>query len=198
MIGRLTGALIDKQPPLLLLDVGGVGYEVEAPMSTFYALPKTGETVTLLIHTVVREDAFLLYAFATASEKKLFRELIKISGVGAKMALTILSGSSVNDFTATIIAGDADKLTGLPGVGKKTAARLIVEMRDRLGGGDSPLPGGHGQISGEPGDPASEAYNALTALGYKPAEATRLLKNLDSDGLDSEELIRQALRRAVK
>lgn len=198
MIGRLQGVLIEKRPPLLLLDVGGVGYEVEAPMSTFYSLPKTGDKVTLLIHTVVREDAFLLYGFATTAEKKLFRELIKISGVGAKMALTILSGSSVNDFTATVIAGDADKLTGLPGVGKKTAARLIVEMRDRLGGGDTLLPDSNAQISGVAGDPVSEAYNALTALGYKPVEASRLLKNLDSEELSSEELIRQALRRAVK
>lgn len=198
MIGRLQGVLIDKRPPLLLVDVGGVGYEVEAPMSTVYELPKVGGKVTLLIHTVVRADAFLLYAFATTAEKKLFQELIKVSGVGPKMALTILSGSSVNDFTATIIAGDAARLTGLPGVGKKTAARLIVEMRDRLGGADNLQAGSNAQLGGGADDPISEAYNALTALGYKPAEASRLLKNLGDDEADSEALIRQALRRAVK
>jgi len=198
MIGRLKGMIIEKQPPLLLLDVGGVGYEVEAPMSTFYSLPKTGESVTLLIHMVVREDAMLLYGFATQSEKRLFRDLIKISGVGAKMALTILSGSSVNDFTATVIAGDADKLTGLPGVGKKTAARLIVEMRDKLGSADDSIPGMPPVGDGGPADPMTEAHNALTALGYKPPEATRLLKDLSATDASSEELIRQALKRAVK
>lgn len=198
MIGRLKGILTEKQPPLLVLDVGGVGYEVEAPMSTFFSLPKLGETVTLLIHMVVREDALLLYGFATQAEKKLFRELIKISGVGAKMALTILSGSSVDDFTNTVVAGDADKLTGLPGVGKKTAARLIVEMRDRLGSPDMLPPGVSTLGEGGAGDPVSEAHHALTALGYKPPEATRLLKGLDTENTSSEELIRQALKRAVK
>lgn len=197
MIGWLKGVVVEKQPPLLVLDVNGVGYEIEAPMSTFFSLPKTGEGATLLIHMVVREDAMLLYGFATQSEKKLFRELIKISGVGAKMALTILSGSSVNDFTATVMAGDADKLTGLPGVGKKTAARLIVEMRDRLGSPDM-LPQGVGLPENSvPGDAISEAHHALTALGYKPAEATRLLKDASSED-SSEALIRQALKRAVK
>ncbi len=198
MIGLLKGLLVEKQPPVLILDVGGVGYEVEAPMSTFYSLPKIGESVTLLIHMVVREDALLLYGFATQAEKKLFRELIKISGVGAKMALTILSGSSVDDFTNTVVAGDADRLTGLPGVGKKTAARLIVEMRDRLGSPDM-LPAGMSlQADGGGSDPISEAHHALTALGYKPQEATRLLKDLASENASSEELIRLALKRAIK
>lgn len=198
MIGRLKGTLIEKQPPLLLIDVSGVGYEVEAPMSTFFNLPKTGESCTLLIHMVVREDASLLYGFATQAEKRLFRDLIKISGVGAKMALTILSGSSVNDFTATVVSGDADKLTGLPGVGKKTAARLIVEMRDKLGSADTTIPGMPEHSAGGSSDPVIEAHNALTSLGYKPAEATRLLKDAGGADASSEELIRQALKRAVR
>lgn len=197
MIGRLQGLLVAKHPPVLLLDVGGVGYEIEAPMSTFFALPAAGETVALHTHLAVRDDALLLYGFATPAEKELFRDLIKISGVGAKMALTILSGSSVNDFVATVQAGDADKLTGLPGVGKKTAARLIVEMRDRLG---EAVPGTAlaADAGGMPADAVGEAHHALTALGYKPAEATRLLKDLDAADATSEELIRQALRRAVR
>lgn len=199
MIGRLRGEVVAKQPPALVLDVGGVGYELEAPMSTFFNLPATGETVTLHTHLVVREDAMLLYAFASLAERSLFRELIKVSGVGAKLALTILSGISVDDFVATVNDGDADRLTGLPGIGKKTAARLIVEMRGRIVGGDndgSAPAAGSGVAPGF--DARGEAHGALTALGYKPAEATRLLKDIPTDGQGSEALIREALKRAVR
>lgn len=202
MIGRLQGTVISKQPPALVLDVGGVGYELDAPMSTFFSLPQTGETTTLHTHLAVREDAMLLYGFASLAERSLFRDLIKVSGVGAKLALTILSGISVNDFIATVNDGDSGKLTGLPGVGKKTADRLIVEMRDRLGGSGSqtmvPSLAGDGAASAGASDPMGEAHNALAALGYKPAEATRLLKDLSPDEPDSEVLIREALKRAVR
>lgn len=197
MIGLLRGMVADKRPPYLLLDVGGVGYELEAPMSTFFALPAAGETATLHTHLAVREDALLLFGFATRAEKDLFRDLIKVSGVGAKMALTILSGAGVDEFVATVQEGDADKLTGLPGIGRKTAARLIVEMRDRIGAAP-PAAGGAPAVGGGPADAVGEAHRALTALGYKPAEATRLLKDLDDPDGDSESLIRQALRKAVR
>lgn len=196
MIGRLRGTVVEKRPPVLILDVAGVGYELEAPMSTFFNLPPTGGEATLHTHLAVRDDALLLFGFATRAEKNLFRDLIKISGVGAKMALTILSGSGVDEFVATVQAGDTDKLTGLPGVGKKTAARLIVEMRDRL---DGAIPGAAVPGAGsDPSDAVSEAHRALTALGYKPAEAARLLKDLPEPGGDSESLIRQALKKAVR
>lgn len=199
MIGRLEGRLLEKRPPWLVLDVGGVGYEVEAPMSTFYKLPAVGEPVVLRTHLVVREDAFSLFGFAHEAERSLFRELIKVSGVGPRLALTILSGISPDDFVATIQEGDADRLTGLPGVGKKTAARLMVDMRDRLGSaGATGMPMGGPSGGGVPDDPAAEAHHALTSLGYKPAEATRLLRDCDTAGQSSEELIRQALKRAVR
>lgn len=196
MIGRLRGTVVDKRPPVLTLDVGGVGYELEAPMSTFFNLPAAGETATLYTHLAVREDALSLFGFGTQAEKNLFRDLIKVSGVGAKMALTILSGAGVDEFVATVRAGDGDKLTGLPGVGKKTAARLIVEMRDRFGEA-SPQAGASG-ADPVAADAVSEAHRALTALGYKPAEATRLLKDPEDPDADSESLIRQALRKAVR
>lgn len=199
MIGHLRGTLVHKQPPALLIDVSGVGYELEAPMSTFYTLPAVGETVTLVTHLVVREDAHQLFGFASRAERQLFRDLIKVTGVGARMGLTILSGISVNDFIATVQQGDGTRLTRLPGVGKKTAARLVVEMRDRIGlpaivedGQPAAL-----QASGEVG-PETEAFEALIALGYKPAEATRLLRKVATPGLNSEELIRLALKMAVK
>ncbi|MDT0635653.1 Holliday junction branch migration protein RuvA [Spectribacter hydrogenoxidans] len=199
MIGRLEGRLLEKRPPWLVLDVGGVGYEVEAPMSTFYKLPAVGESVVLRTHLVVREDAFSLFGFGAEAERSLFRDLIKVSGVGPRLALTILSGISPEDFVATIQEGDADRLTGLPGVGKKTAARLMVDMRDRLGGvSASGLTMAGPAGGGVPDDPAAEAHHALTSLGYKPAEATRLLRNCDTAGQSSEELIRQALKRAVR
>lgn len=204
MIGQLRGRIIEKQPPRLVIDVGGVGYEVEAPLSTFFTLgqgtPRGDGEVTLLTQMIVREDAMLLYGFATANERSLFRELIKVSGVGAKLALTILSGMSVADFVATIEADDATRLTGLPGVGKKTAARLLVEMRDKLSGSaiaPALTPGAPGGRSAA-GDAKSVARQALMSLGYKPAESERLLGGIEAEGMDSEALIREALRRAVR
>ncbi|AWN17126.1 Holliday junction branch migration protein RuvA [Salinisphaera sp. LB1] len=202
MIGRLRGRIVEKQPPRLVIDVGGVGYELEAPMSTFFTLSQQSGEVTLLTQMVVRDDAILLYGFAEEAERRLFRELIKVSGVGAKLALTVLSGMNVADFVATIEADDAARLTGLPGVGKKTAARLLVEMRDKLSGTDiapslnSAPPGGGAEVAGV--GASADARHALIALGYKPAEADRLLRGLDADGNDSEALIREALKRAVR
>lgn len=202
MIGRLRGHIVEKQPPRLVLDVGGVGYELEAPMSTFFTLGQSSGEVTLLTQMVVREDALLLYGFASADERSLFRELIKVSGVGAKLALTVLSGMSVADFVATIEADDTARLTGLPGVGKKTAARLLVEMRDKLSGtglapalSPTPVAAADGTAAGTAID---DARHALMALGYKPAEADRLMRGLDDEADDSEALIREALRRAVR
>ncbi|HVT37306.1 MAG TPA: Holliday junction branch migration protein RuvA [Nevskiaceae bacterium] len=195
MIGRLTGKLVQKQPPLLLLDVNGVGYEIEAPMSTFYKLPATGETVTLHTHLTVREDAHLLFGFATHAEKDLFRALIKLNGVGPKLALSVLSGMSVEEFWITVRAQDAVRLTKLPGVGKKTAERLVLEMRDKAGAPES------AQLPGAPAaqaSPLQEARAALAALGYKPAEIERYTQAVYKDGMTVEQIIQEALKRAVR
>lgn len=202
MIGRLRGVVAEKHPPELLIDVQGVGYEVEAPMSTFYQLPPTGESVTLYTHLVVRDDAHLLFGFASRSERSLFRTLIKVNGVGAKLALTILSGISADDFARCVQDGDAATLVRLPGVGKKTAERLLIEMRDRLQDWEArpALPGMLEQAaSAVPAapDPLKDAVSALVALGYKPPEASRLVSGVDTEGLSSEEIIRAALKRAV-
>lgn len=201
MIGRLRGILAEKQPPLLVLDVNGVGYEVEAPMSTFYQLPALGETVVLHTHLVVRDDAHLLFGFASESERRLFRSLIKVNGVGAKLALTILSGITADEFARSVQDNDAAALVRLPGVGKKTAERLIVEMRDRLADweGEVALSGVVPVQAVEPGarNETRDAISALIALGYKPPEASRLVSKVESEGLSSEEIIRGALKQAV-
>jgi Holliday junction DNA helicase RuvA len=200
MIGTLAGVLAFKSPPHLLLEVGGVGYEVEAPMSTFYTLPAVGERIRLLTHLVVREDAHILYGFATAEERTLFRNLLKVSGVGPRIALAILSGGSAATFAQAVREHDAAALTRIPGVGRKIAERLIVEMRDRLDEA-SAAPAGGGPASGAPIQGAeAEAYGALVSLGYKPVEATRLLKGLGAGTatLSTEELIRRALQNAVR
>lgn len=196
MIGRLTGKLVAKQPPLLLVDVGGVGYELEAPMSTFYKLPPLGEGVCLHTHLTVREDAHLLFGFASTTEKALFRELIKISGIGPKLALAILSGVSVEDFWETLRAGDAIRLTKIPGVGKKTAERLVVEMRDKAGGAGEPGFAAIAPAAG--GSPLQEARSALAALGYKPAEIQRFTEAVYKEGMSTEQIIQDALKRAVR
>jgi Holliday junction DNA helicase RuvA len=196
MIGRLTGKLVSKQPPLLLLDVGGVGYEVEAPMSTFYKLPPLGETVTLQTHLSIREDAHLLFGFASSQEKALFRELIKISGVGPKLALALLSGVSVEDFWSTVRAGEVARLTKVPGVGKKTAERLVIEMRDKAGGVE--VAGMPSLSPAAAGSPLQEARTALAALGYKPAEVQRFTDAVHKEGMTTEQIIQEALRRAVR
>jgi holliday junction DNA helicase RuvA len=194
MIGRLRGILLQKQPPHLLLDVAGVGYELDAPMSTFYDLPEVGKEVVLHTHLAIKEDAHSLYGFGAESERALFRTLLKITGVGAKMALAVLSGASSDEFARLIQTADVTALTRIPGVGKKTAERMIVELKDKLGG----FTGGASQIrmSGVPvpADPLSEATTALAALGYKPAEVQSLLKKIDATGLSSEDLIRRALQ----
>lgn len=191
MIGFLKGTLISKQPPLLVLDVGGVGYEVEAPMSTFYGLPNPGEPLQLVTHLVVREDAHILYGFASEAERALFRNLLKVSGVGARIALGVLSGITVEGFRQCVLDKDVAMLTRLPGVGRKTAERLLVEMADRLP--DEHESGGNA-VEGR-SDAETEAHGALLALGYKPTEAVRMLKDLDTARLGAEGLIREALRR---
>jgi Holliday junction DNA helicase RuvA len=201
MIGFLKGRLAVKQPPMLLLDVGGVGYELEAPMSTFYALPATGETVALFTHLVVREDAHILYGFGSEAERRLFRALLKVSGVGPKIALGILSGASVEDFVRTIQAEDVGMLTRIPGIGRKTAERVIIEMRDGLQKFAAAAAAGAAESAGPAGAPSSaqsEAFSALLALGYKAPEAAKLLKAADEPGLTTTELIRRALKSAVR
>jgi len=201
VIGRLRGLVAEKRPPHLLLDVGGVGYELEAPMSTFYRLPPVGEEAVLLTHLVVREDAHQLYGFATAAERDLFRDLIRINGVGAKMALAILSGISVEAFARCVHDGDAAALVRLPGIGRKTAERLIVEMRDRVGRPGEAAEAGAaatGVCAPVPGDPVADAVSALVALGYRPAEATRMVEAVDTKGLASEEIIRRALQAVLR
>jgi holliday junction DNA helicase RuvA len=197
VIGFLKGRLAVKQPPMLMVDVNGVGYEMEAPMSTFYGLPAAGEPVALFTHLVVREDAHILYAFGTDGERRLFRGLLKVSGVGPKIALGILSGASVEDFLRTVEAEDVVMLTRIPGIGRKTAERVIIEMRDSVKKLSMPAAG-----SPKGTDPAasaqSEAFSALIALGYKPPEVVRLLKSVDAADLATTEIIRRALKAAVK
>lgn len=200
MIGSLAGVLALKAPPALLLEVGGVGYELEAPMSTFYSLPAVGQSVRLLTHMVVREDAHALYGFGSSAERTLFRNLLKVSGVGPRIALAILSGATVEAFSMCVQAQDVASLTRIPGIGRKIAERLIVEMRDRVGPATTGLEFGSAPVGAE-----AEAYSALVALGYRPAEAVRLLKNAGSGaGAGSgsahvtEELIRRALQSAAR
>ncbi len=190
MIGFLRGTLVSKRPPQLTLDVGGVGYEIQAPMSTFYGLPESGESLRLVTHLVIRDDAHVLYGFASEAERALFRSLLKVSGVGARIALGILSGISVDGFRQCVLEKDVVALTRLPGIGRKTAERLLVEMPDRLSAQDLANGNGGDSVVNVQG----EAHGALLALGYKPTEALRMLKNLDATRLGTEELIRAALR----
>ncbi|RTE86097.1 MULTISPECIES: Holliday junction branch migration protein RuvA [Gammaproteobacteria] len=201
MIGRLHGTLVAKHPPELLIDVNGVGYEVSVPMTCFYDLPETGAEVTLWTHFVVREDAQLLFGFNTADERALFRLLIKAQGVGPKLALTILSGMSAGQFIQTVQHNDVTTLVKIPGVGKKTAERLVVEMRDRLkdftgADYDTGLPGA--AISTPSAAPApsakEEALSALIALGYKPNQAETMIRKVATEDMDAETLIRTALK----
>jgi Holliday junction DNA helicase RuvA len=201
MIGFLRGILAAKKAPALLLDVNGVGYEIDAPMSTFYKLPEVGATVTLHTHLAVREDAHTLYGFHTEAERALFRSLIRTTGVGAKLALAILSGISVDDFHRCVQMNDTAMLVRLPGIGKKTAERLIIEMRDRLpstseglvvsvssGGVSTPV-----EVS-----PVPDAVSALIALGFKPQDANLMVRAIPVEGKTSEDLIRLALMGAGK
>lgn len=203
MIGRIRGNLVHKQPPDILVEVGGVGYEIQVPMTTLFQLPELGAEVSLVTHFVVREDAQLLYGFIDDRDRQLFRQLIKVSGVGPKLALTILSGMDSMSFARCVQRDDISALVALPGVGKKTAERLLVEMRDKLKDwlvqmeGSEGLPGA---VVIEPvADLVADAEGALIALGYKPAEAAKVVAAVnDEDVIDSEELIRRALKFMVK
>jgi len=202
MIGRLRGEIIYKQAPRLMVDVNGVGYELDAPMSTFYDLPEPGQPVVLYTHLAIRDDAHVLYGFIRESERTMFRALLKVSGVGAKMALAILSGMSADEFARTVQTDDTAALVRLPGIGKKTAERLIVEMRDRLDKLDVVAP--ISSVNSMPlhtittaADPKNEAADALTALGYKPQEASRMVRGIQAEDLTSEEIIRAALKAAA-
>lgn len=199
MIGLLRGKLLIKQPPDLMLDVNGVGYEVQASMTTFYDLPELHAEVTLYTHFVVREDAQLLYGFSSQTERELFRHLLKVNGVGPKMALAIVSGMNPLEFQQVIHAGDITRLSRIPGVGKKTAERLVIELRDRLpkteASGSTSLPASVQTPSVSASD---EAVNALLALGYKPVQASQMIAAYEDQGLSVEEMIRQALRASLK
>jgi Holliday junction DNA helicase RuvA len=199
MIGLLRGTILARQPPHLLLEVQGVGYELEAPMTTFYDLPATGGVVTLYTHLAVREDAHLLYGFAKITDRDLFRHLLRVNGVGARLALTILSGMDAGAFAGCIQAGDTAALVRLPGVGRKTAERLVIEMRDRLDSlaGISLTPSGSAAARA-PSSPLEDAVTALIGLGYKPQEASRMVRAIDAAELSSEEIIRTALQASVQ
>ena len=195
MIGRLRGRIIARQPPHLLLDVQGVGYEIDAPMTTFYELPAVGEEVVLHTHLAIREDAHVLYGFLQLADRELFRRLLRVSGIGARLALGILSGMDCRQFIACVQGGDADALVRLPGIGKKTAERLIIELRDRLPG----VPGENAGLTPLPAaNPVEDAVSALVGLGFKPQEASRMVQGIDSRTLSSEEIIRRALQSHVQ
>jgi len=196
MIGRLRGTLISKQPPSLLVEVAGVGYEVEAPMSTIYDLPGIGKEVILLTHHAVKEDGVTLYGFLHESERALFRNLLKVSGIGAKIALSVLSGVSTDHFARLVHASDVVALTKIPGIGKKTAERIVVELRDRLDG-MAGVSGAPVHAAGAPLDASGEATVALQQLGYKPAEVSRLVQKVAAEGDNAEAIIRKALRAAL-
>ena len=195
MIGFVRGRLAHKEPPWVVIDVGGVGYEIEAPMSTIFRLPDVGNDVQLRTHLVVREDAQTLFGFSTEEERSLFRNLIKVSGVGAKLALTILSGISVEGFKQCVLTEDRAALVRLPGIGRKTAERLILDMRDRIDGAVLTTSGA--VAPGEPASARADAFNALVSLGYRPGEVQKMLDKVDTDGVDTEDSLRSVLRAAA-
>ena len=200
MIAWMHGVLREKHPPLLLVDTGGVGYEMEAPMTTFYDLPTIGEPVTLYLHHLVREDAQQLYGFARRAERDLFRQLLRVSGVGGKLGLAILSGMDAGGFARCVLEGDGASLSRLPGIGKKTAQRLIMEMRDKM---DDASHGVAAALTGAGSaprrdDPVAEAVGALIALGLKPPEASRRVHAVGTDDLACEEIVRRALQAMVR
>jgi len=200
MIGFLRGKLVYKAPPFLILDVQGVGYELEAPMTTFYDLPALNEDIKLHTHLVVREDAHSLFGFSTLADRALFRTLIKVSGVGPKLALTILSGQSAEEFHRCIHDNDTVALVRLPGVGKKTAERLVIEMRDRLPDLAESATSNitSGSTMSAIGNPKQEAVSALCSLGYKPLDASKMVQNISVEGKSCEDIIRLALQGALK
>ncbi|VAW83242.1 Holliday junction ATP-dependent DNA helicase RuvA [hydrothermal vent metagenome] len=201
MIGRIKGQIIESAPPYLMVDVNGIGYELSAPMPVFYNLPPLGEVVVLYTHLVVREDAHQLYAFSNVSDRQFFRQLIRVSGVGAKLAIAILSAISSTDFAHSIKQGDVSNLVRIPGIGKKTAERLIVEMKDRVDewaekNAAAPASNNNERQVNQTG-PISDAVSALIALGYKAQDASRMVRKLNTDGLSREEIIRQALQKTA-
>jgi len=199
MIGFLRGKLVLKAPPMLVLDVQGVGYEVEAPMTTFYNLPAVGEDVKLHTHLVVREDAHILFGFAAEADRAMFRTLIKVNGVGPKLALTILSGQSAEEFHRCIHNNDTQALVRLPGVGKKTAERLVIEMRDRLPDlAESSVNTVTVGTAAVANNPKQEAISALCSLGYKPLDAAKMVQQIGNDDMSCENIIRLALQGAVR
>ncbi|MDR3477912.1 MAG: Holliday junction branch migration protein RuvA [Gammaproteobacteria bacterium] len=202
MIGQLRGIILEKQPPELLLDVNGVGYEINAPMSTFYHLPDVGKEVTLHTHFIVREDGHHLFGFYAREERSLFRTLLKVNGVGPRLALTILSSIEPNEFIRCVVNNDTESLVRLPGVGKKTAERLIIEMRDKVStlsasalSSESTFIKSATQVNRN--QATQDAVSALIALGYKPQEASRAISKVDDGAMTSEDIIRQALREMV-
>jgi len=198
MIGFIRGKLFSKMPPQLVVDVQGVGYEVEAPMTTFYDLPALGEEVQLFTHLVIRDDAHILFAFSTESDRKMFRALIKVNGVGPKLALTILSGQSAEEFHRCIHDNDVQALIRLPGIGKKTAERLIIEMRDRLPDSiESSESGQSVSVTQIQVNPKQEAISALCALGYKPQDASKMVQNIAQEDKTCEDIIKLALQGAA-
>ena len=199
MIARLAGILLEKNPPYLVIDINGVGYEVEAPTGVFSELPENGKSVAILIHHHFSQDHQTLFGFGSIGERELFRKLLKVNGIGAKLALAILSGASGDELTRFVTSGDVAALTRIPGIGKKTAERIVMELRDKLDGialvagpGSSAVGGGIGN------DPVTEASHALTALGYKPAEVSRMVSSVAEASMDAEEIIRKALQTRVK
>lgn len=199
MIGQIRGTLLEKQPPLLLIDVHGIGYEVDAPMSTFYQLPDIGKDISLFTHLIIREDTHQLYGFYSRDERLLFRNLLKVNGVGPRLALTILSSVTPEDFVHCVLNQDAVNLVRIPGVGKKTAERLIIEMRDRLSDWCQPANGAglQGKEDHNRQQILQDAISALVSLGYKPHEASRIVTKIDDGKATSESLIRLALREMV-
>ena len=193
MIGRISGILIEKRPPQIIVECNGVGYEIEAPLTTIWTLPELNQRVSLYTHLAVRDDAHLLYGFASERERALFRSLLKVNGVGTKMALVILSGMDADAFAECVHGGDIARLTALPGIGKKTAERLIVEMRDRVDrtGVRASLPAPH---EPRPADAVDDAISGLIALGYKPHEASKFVHALDTQDMSSEAIIRVVLK----
>ena len=199
MIGRLRGELVMKNPPQLMLDVGGVGYELEAPMSTFYALPEVGEVVALFTHLQVREDAHVLFGFISDTERQLFRDLLKVTGIGARIALAVLSGMEAGMYWRCIQEGNTAALIRLPGIGRKTAERLIVEMRDRADAVALKTTPADAHVGSDRSiaDPAEDAVHALIALGYKPQEASRMVNRIDAQNKTREDIIRIALKASL-
>jgi Holliday junction DNA helicase RuvA len=199
MIARLAGTLIHKLPPLMVIDVAGVGYEVEAPLSVFYDLPETGQAVVILTHLSIKDDSHTLYGFSSEAQRTVFRQLLKISGIGAKLALTILSGASSEELARYVAEEDSAALTRLPGIGKKTAERIIIELRDKLDvipiGAASTGPGGGPSA---PASAVSEAITALNALGYRPQESSSMVRAVAEPDMTVEDIVRLALQSMVK